>query len=263
MERRELSKVTMEHLSIDEKSFKEGHNYVSVLSHPKTGTVIDVSDGRDTRAVDMLFETALTQEQRESVRTISLDMWKPYMNSSEDNLPNAEMVHDKFHLVAYLNKSIDLVRRREVKKNEELKYTRFIFLKTPINLTERQQEKFELIKRANFEVTHAWECCQNFKDLFEQCSEENEAATLLFSWIGDVYKKCIKEVSKVAQMFARHARGVINAMMTNINNAMAERLNGKIQEIKTSGRGYRTFESFRSAILFWNGGLDLYPRNWA
>jgi len=42
---------------------------------------------------------------------------------------------------------------------------------------------------------------------------------------------------------------------------MAERLNGKIQEIKTIGRGYATFENFRSALLFFYGGIDLYPHN--
>jgi transposase len=40
---------------------------------------------------------------------------------------------------------------------------------------------------------------------------------------------------------------------------MAERLNGKIQEVKSTARGYKTFENFRSAILFFNGGLSLYP----
>jgi hypothetical protein len=28
---------------------------------------------------------------------------------------------------------------------------------------------------------------------------------------------------------------------------------------KTIGRGYRTFDNFRSAILFFYGGLDIYP----
>jgi transposase len=57
-------------------------------------------------------------------------------------------------------------------------------------------------------------------------------------------------------------RGVINALIFNFNNAMAERLNGKIQEIKTVDRGYRTFKNFRSAILFFHGGLSLYPLNY-
>ena len=36
-------------------------------------------------------------------------------------------------------------------------------------------------------------------------------------------------------------------------------MNGRIQEIKTVGRGYRKFENFRIAILFLCGGLDLKP----
>lgn len=62
-------------------------------------------------------------------------------------------------------------------------------------------------------------------------------------------------------MFKNHLSGVINALIKRFSNAMAERLNGKIQEIKTVGRGYRTFKNFRSAILFFHGGLNLYPLN--
>jgi len=72
----------------------------------------------------------------------------------------------------------------------------------------------------------------------------------------------INEVNKVIMMFLNHIKGVINALICNLNNAMAERLNGKVQEVKTIGRGYRTFENFRSAILFFFGGLDLYPLKW-
>ncbi|MEM0939978.1 MAG: hypothetical protein AAF600_10835 [Bacteroidota bacterium] len=40
---------------------------------------------------------------------------------------------------------------------------------------------------------------------------------------------------------------------------MAERINGKLQEIKMTARGYRSLENFKSAILFFHGGLDLNP----
>ncbi len=59
-------------------------------------------------------------------------------------------------------------------------------------------------------------------------------------------------------MFHNHISGVVNALLMNLTNAMAERLNGKIQELKTVGKGYRTITNFRSAILFFYGGLDLY-----
>ena len=60
-------------------------------------------------------------------------------------------------------------------------------------------------------------------------------------------------------MFKAHLAGVVASLVMHFSNAMAERLNGKIQEIKTIGRGYRTFANFRSVILFFHGGLDLYP----
>lgn len=240
MGRRNISKVPFEHISIDEKSFKKGHNYVTVLSHPRSGVVIDVEEGRDQQSVDKLLSSAFSEKQRHSINTVSLDMWQAFINSVKLNCPNAELVHDKFHLVAYLNKSIDQVRRREVKSHNELIGCRYVVLKNEENLTEKQREKYELIKSANFQVSKVWHIRENFRDLFESYNEENHAKLLLTNWAQDSFMQGIKEVNKVIMMFLSHSRGVINALISNINNAMAERLNGKIQEIKTIARGYRT-----------------------
>ncbi|MFB6305626.1 MAG: transposase [Flavobacteriales bacterium] len=81
------------------------------------------------------------------------------------------------------------------------------------------------------------------------------------NWIKSSLDKGIKEISKVVKMFDEHLSGVVNAIITSFNNAVAERLNGKLQEIKIVGRGYRRFENFRNAVLFFHSGLDLYPLN--
>jgi transposase len=52
---------------------------------------------------------------------------------------------------------------------------------------------------------------------------------------------------------------VCNTLVEKLSNGMSERLNGKIQEIKIHAKGYRKFENFTSAILFFHGGLNLYP----
>lgn len=38
-----------------------------------------------------------------------------------------------------------------------------------------------------------------------------------------------------------------------------EQLKDEIEKIKTIAKGYRTFANFRIAILFFHGGLNLYP----
>ena len=186
-----------------------------------------------------------------------MDMWKAYISTAKEVLPQAEIVHDRFHLVKYLNEAIDKVRRREVKQHKELKDSRYALLKNQINLTEKQRIKFDAITGANYEVSKAWQVRENFKDLFSISQASGFA--LYSQWASNSLRRKIKEVTKVVTMFNNHIKGVVNALVTNYNNAMAERLNGKIQELKTIGRGYRTFANFRSAILFFHGGLNLYP----
>jgi transposase len=262
MKGRRLSRLPFEHISIDEKSFRSGHNYVTVISHPQSGVVIDVGQDRDTESVERLLENTFTKEQLTNINTVSMDMWRPYINSVTNKMPDAEIVHDKFHLIQYLNKSIDKVRRREVYGNEILRNSRYVLLKNEENLTEKQRVKYDMIKDSNLQVTKAWQIRENFKSLFDYYNEENGAIELLKNWANDSYMKGIKEVNKVILMFLDHARGVVNALISNLNNAMAERLNGKIQEIKVTSRGYRKFKNFRSAILFFHGGLNLYPLKW-
>lgn len=257
MARRDYSSLTFDHLSIDEKSFRKGHHYITVLSHPASGCVLDVEEDRTKEACKKLLSNSLTTEQLNKVTAISMDMWKAFMKTAQEILPNAAIVHDRFHLVKYLNEAIDKVRRREVKQHQDLKNSRYALLKNPENLTDRQRIHFQAIKDANYEVSKAWQVRENFKDLF---SKGKLLATLSFlQWANDATKRKIKEVDKVVEMFKNHLSGVVNALLINLTNAMAERLNGKIQELKTVGRGYRTFANFRSAILFFNGGLNLYP----
>ena len=114
--------------------------------------------------------------------------------------------------------------------NEELINSRYALLKNEDNMTEKQKEKFELIKSSNFEVSKVWHIRENFKSLFECYNEEKEAGALLANWAKDSFMNNIREVNKVILMFLNHYKGVVNALISNLNNAMAERLNGKIQD---------------------------------
>lgn len=246
-------------LSIDEKSFKKGHQYITVLSNPETGKILDVGDGRTKEAAKTLINEVLTDHQKQQVETVSMDMWKAYINVVKEQLPNSKICHDKFHLVKYLNEAVDKVRRREATTQEELRNTRYIWLKDHMNLTEKQRIKFDAIDWTNYKTSKAWRIKENFRAIhFKQ--SQNEAFILFYRWLQNALKCGMGQIIKVAKMFKTHMVGIINAMVYAKSNAMAERLNGKIQEIKLSARGYRKFDNFRSAILFFHGGLNLYPQ---
>src|SRR5574344_3044118 len=63
LQNRDKSKV-YEHVCMDEKSIRRGHEYVSMLYDGETGHVLEVEAGRTKKSVDNLCTKALTEEQR-------------------------------------------------------------------------------------------------------------------------------------------------------------------------------------------------------
>ncbi|MEB2783158.1 transposase [Algoriphagus persicinus] len=162
---------------------------------------MDVEEDRTKESCKRLFNKSLTPEQLEKVGAISMDIrhgaqvWKAFIHTAQEILLNASIVHDRFHLVKYLNDAIDKVLRREVKQQQELKNSRYTLLKNPENLTEKQRIHFESIADANYEVSKAWQVRENFKDLFN--SEKLFAWLLYNQWTVDATKRKIKETDKV------------------------------------------------------------------
>ena len=140
MQRRTLEDV--EELSIDEEAFQRG-------------IVLNIGEGREKEASISLGKRALG-EKTSSVRVLTSDMWRGYLALHKALLSHARWIHDRFHLVQYLTKSQDKIRRREVKCPPEiLKNRRYALLKNEENRTERQEELFQSIQRVNLEVSVA------------------------------------------------------------------------------------------------------------
>lgn len=155
---------------------------------------------------------------------------------------------------------MEQVRRREVKDHEELKGSRYALLKNEENLTDSQRIKFEELTEADYDVSKLWQVREDFKEMFAGASVE-QGGEVFKRWRKAALETGIKEIKEVVETFAGHLAGVVNGMITGLSNAMAERVNGKIQLLKTVGRGYRRFSNFRSAILFFYGNLNLFPLN--
>jgi transposase len=259
IERRNEQDHSVRTLSLDEKAFRRGHDYITIVSCPQTGQVYDVGMGRKQSDAQELLEAVDRQIGLDQVEAVSMDMWKAYINSVESSLPQARIVHDKFHVIAWLNKAVDQVRRAEAKSKPELKNTRYLWLKNQQNHSDKQAENFKRISQLNLVTAQAWRSKENFKALYEQNSPI-EGYHYFCQWFEDVASKGITACKKVAQMCQTHLLGILNYINYPITNSRAEQVNSKIQQLKSISKGYRNFGNFRTAILFYFGKLDLYPQ---
>ena len=214
--------------------------------------------GRKQSDTEELLEGIDRQIGLDQVKAVSIDMWKAYINSVESTLPGARIVHDKFHVIAWLNKAVDQVRRKEAKSEPELKNTRYLWLKNQQNHSDKQAENFKRVSQLNLLTAQAWQIKENFKALYQQNSPI-EGYYYFCQWIEDVTSRGIAACKKVAKMCQTHLMGILNYINYPITNGRAEQVNSKIQQVKSISKGYRNFGNFRTAILFYFGKLDLYP----
>lgn len=260
LERRQA--VAVKYLGIDEKSFRKGHNYISLLTDLDRSRVLDVAEGRDESACDKLFE-GLTEEQLKEVKAIAMDMWRAYIKAAESYLPDADIVHDRFHISQHLNQAIDKVRRQEHKvlssqNDDTLKKSKYLWLTGFENLSEQMQVRFNELQSLGLKVGRAYAIKETF-DSFWDYKYPACARKFFNKWYGWARRSKLEPVKRVAKMIKEHFENIITYLKHRITNAATEGFNGVIQSIKANARGFRSFENYRVAILFQCGKLDLKP----
>jgi len=118
----------------------------------------------------------LTRKQQQQVKFICSDMWKPYLKVIKKIFPQALNILDCFHIVKMLNKSIDEVRREEVKRLKEngyepvLKNSKYCWLKNEENLTESQTKNLNDVLQYDLKTVRAYLLKESFQAFWQYSS---------------------------------------------------------------------------------------------
>lgn len=250
------------HLGIDEKSFGKGQDYISVMSDPKGSRVIEVAEGRTEDSAGILWNS-LSDEQKKQIAAVSIDMWQAYKNSVAHHAPQAEIVFDRFHISKHLNEGLDRVRREEHRElmkrgDDRLKGMRYHVLFNAEQLDAKRQEELNALQKQQLRTSRAW----GLKDYFRWFWEEPDAIAgreFFEHWYKWAIRSRLAPMKKVARMLKNRLENILSWFRHRITNSNAEGFNSRIQSIKSTARGFRSFDNYRTRILFFCGKLDLKP----
>lgn len=103
-------------IGIDEISIRKGHDYRIVVSdleghQPIWFGGVDRSEDSMT-----MFDDFLGAARAKRIRLAVMDMWKPFRNVTEREVPGAAILYDKFHVLGHLGTAMDQVRKAEYKR---------------------------------------------------------------------------------------------------------------------------------------------------
>jgi transposase len=252
------------HISVDETSFQKRHQYVTVVADARSGAVLHVADARTTESLQQYY-LQLSQQQRQSIESVSMDMWDAYITATRAHVPEADrkICFDKYHVASSLGTAVDATRRAEQKQlkataDERLTQTRFLWLRNPHTMSPKQRSRFEELRTSSLKTAEAWGLKELAMDLWHYV-HPTWAQKAWKRWITLAESSLLPAFHKVAQTINDHLWGIVNAIVLDRTNAIAESINSRIQKIKARACGYRNTTRFRNAIYFHCGKLDLYP----
>jgi transposase len=244
-------------IGADETSARRGQDYISLFFDMDERRLLFGTEGKDNETVKAFAEDLKAHGGApENITAASIDMSKAFIKGITEQLPNAEITFDRFHLIKAMNDALSQVRSDEAKCYPDLlKGSRYVFLKNLENLTEKQDATLTRLCNYRLKTARAYLIKLALQDVYFAPSRAL-AEQELKKWYNWAIRSQIEQVKKVARTVKSHWNGILSWFDSKLSNGYVEAVNGLIQSAKRRARGYRTTKNLINMAYLIAGKLD-------
>ena len=243
--------VDIKYLGVDEVARAKGHDYMTVVYNLDTGQLIWVHEGR-TAEIFSKFLKLLKDTTKQGILAVAMDMGPAFQKAVRDDLPNADIIFDRFHVMQNYGRAIDNQRRIEFRKANKpgkdlIKGSRFLLLRNEENLTDKQKNKLTILRQENENMNMIYMLKEQLQLLWQSKTYEDMEASLE-SWCQMAEQTGMIYMKKFAKSLRRYKVGICNYAKHPITTARIEAGNVGIGFIRKRARGIRDTEYFKLKI---------------
>jgi transposase len=257
-------------VGVDEFSRCRGHQYLSIFADLLQKRILFATKGKDQTTWDRFSEALSEHNGRgDAIQEVSMDMSASYIAGAARHAPNAEIVFDKYHMIANVNEAVDETRRNEMRTGgwevrKELKETRWVWLKNPENLTEKEIKRLDRVDLRNRCTAKAYQMRLTLQDIY-RIDDVEVAGKKLRAWCRWVRTIAHRHTAlmfvkmvKCATMIEVHFKGILAHWKHRLTNGFMEGMNSVYSAVKRKARGYRS-ERYLIAMLYFISGKLRIP----
>jgi transposase len=229
------------HIGIDETSVRKGHKYVSFFFDLARRKLLFGTEGKDHATISRFVSDLQAHGGKpEQITDAAIDMSKAFIKGIQEQLPNAVITFDKFHLIKLMNDALAKIRAEEAREFPEfLKKSRYLFLKNPEDLQPEEQERLDsMIPSRCHKSIEAYIHKLNLQNVYFAQSRK-EASGLLHQWHKQAVASTLAIIQKVAKTVKEHWNGILSHFDNRLTTGFLEGINSLIQSAKARARGYR------------------------
>jgi len=282
LKRRDLSGVTS--IGVDEIQRGKGHDYMTLVYQldGDNKRLLGIEKGHKEESLDRFFDAfdAETEEELKAetkkeaegetkkepkrshgIKFVCSDMWKAYLNVIARRCPNALNILDRFHVKGHLTKAVDETRKLDVaklkaeKKEKVLTKSKYIFLKNPENLTEKQAVKLQDLLCCNLRVVRAYLMKEDF-ERFWSYKNWYFAGRFLDEWCTRAMRSKIEPMKTFVGTIRDHRELLMNWFKSKgLSSGIVEGFNNKVKLTLRKGYGYASDESLKITLFHALGRL--------
>ena len=250
-------------LAIDETSRSRGHNYITLAADALARRVLFVTEGRDAKTIKELAEYLKSHGcPAEQIESVSIDMSPAFIKGVSQELPNARITFDKFHVVWHASVAVDKMRRLEQRTDASLKGMRWSLLKDRSKLKPEAATDLDALiaKMTTVRTARAWLYKEQLREILDR-KQINVVRGMLEHWCTCVMRSKVEPMKEVAALVRRHLEGIVAWAQTRQTNGFLEAINGLFQATKRRARGFTRLSTIKTVIFLIAGRLDFHAIN--
>ena len=171
--------------------------------------------------------------------------------------PGREIFLDRqLHFRRLLHQGRDEIREKGKAHKELMTKTRYIWLKNPWNLTDKQQTRLSELEHLNLKINRAYLLKEVFREFWEY-TRPGWAKRYLDKWFWWATHSRLEPLREFAWMLRRHQEDLMNYFRMPIHNGTVEGLNNKAKVISHKAYGFRTAKNYIRNLYHCMAGLSL------
>ena len=250
-------------IGVDEVQWHKGHHYQTVVYQidEYQKRLLWVGPERTSKTL-LRFFRFLGKERTAKLQFICSDMWQGYIKVIRKKAGHAVHILDRFHVMQRIGKAINDVRAAEVKQLKAdgyepiLKGARWLLLKRPENLTDKQAIKLDELLQYNLKSIRSHLMKEDFQRFWEYRSPA-WAGKFLDEWCTRAMRSKIEPMKKVARSLRKKRELILNWFRAGgtISAGIVEGFNNKLKLITRKSYGFRTQNAYETALYHNLGAL--------
>ncbi len=226
--------------------------------------IFDINNSRKSLDIDKYFRN-YPKKERDKVKFITLDLYKPYYKLMHSLFRNAILIPDRFHIVIQVRNALDKTRIKLcIKSNPNYtklkKYWKLILKdKRELDKNNKKYQKYFKKEMSQYDIVsyllntneELYETYQIYQSILYSIDTRNK--DIFFSIINGKNLKVSKYMKKAIKTFKDMEEYILNAFDYEYSNGIVEGTNNLIKQIKHTACGYRKFKHLKARIMLIKG----------